>query len=393
MTEFQNDVIKIVKSALTKEKIDISEEFDWQSCLKLARKHQIIPIMFYGIQNSGLIPPDDVKKEFESFLFSAAAIDVNQKFEISEIEKAFDDHGIDYMPLKGSVLKFLYPSSEMRLMSDVDILIRTEQYDIIKPIMQSLGFSPVVESDHELSWGKSGILIELHKRLIPSYNKDYYAYFGDGWRLAKPSAPGKNRYDMSCEDNFVYLFTHFAKHYRDGGIGIRHILDIRIYLDKNPNIDTDYVQKELKSLLLYDFYLNIIQTLGVWFDGKDENEVTELITDYIFSSGSYGTANSRIISGALKLSKTSGSKNIKSKSALKVLFPSYKDMCAIYPVVKKSPLLLPVMWVVRGGRTVLFRRGKLKKQSNYIKLITEENVSAYENSLNFVGLDFNFKEK
>ena len=35
----------------------------------------------------------------------------------------------------------MYPKTEMRVMSDADILIRTEQYDKIRPIMVELGYS------------------------------------------------------------------------------------------------------------------------------------------------------------------------------------------------------------------------------------------------------------
>lgn len=33
-------------------------------------------------------------------------------------------------------------------------------------------------------WSGSGLKLELHKRLIPSYDKDYYEYFGEGWDTA-----------------------------------------------------------------------------------------------------------------------------------------------------------------------------------------------------------------
>ncbi len=95
--------------------------------------------------------------------------------------------------------------------------------------MNRLGYLPGVESNHEYVWDKKNMLhVELHKMLIPSYNKDYYAYFGDGWRLAKKY--DGSEFKMSDEDTFVYIFTHFAKHYRDAGIGIRHITDIYVYL-------------------------------------------------------------------------------------------------------------------------------------------------------------------
>ena len=70
--------------------------------------------------------------------------------------------------LKGCNLKRLYPQPELRLMADADILIRMEQYDQIKSVMQSLGFACERESDHEFIWRTKGLYLELHKRLLPS---------------------------------------------------------------------------------------------------------------------------------------------------------------------------------------------------------------------------------
>ena len=71
--------------------------------------------------------------------------------------------------------------------------------------MESLGFAEKLESDHELIWQKPSAYIELHKRLIPSYNQDYYAYYGEGWNLAKKC--DGTRYSMTDEDQMIYLFT------------------------------------------------------------------------------------------------------------------------------------------------------------------------------------------
>ena len=44
------------------------------------------------------------------------------------------------MLLKGALLREMYPEADMRLMGDVDILIKSEQYDGIRQIMLDLGF-------------------------------------------------------------------------------------------------------------------------------------------------------------------------------------------------------------------------------------------------------------
>lgn len=57
-----------------------------------------------------------------------------QDYVSEEVFAAFDKNGIAYMPLKGILLKKLYPCPEMRVMGDLDILIKTEQYTKIKSI-------------------------------------------------------------------------------------------------------------------------------------------------------------------------------------------------------------------------------------------------------------------
>lgn len=192
MNKLQNGIISLIKAAITDKKAVLSDDFDWASALELAKKHQIIPLVYYGIMYSEIEAPKDIFAETENISYQSMAISHNQLYELEKLFRAFEDSGIEYMPLKGAVMKSFYPKPEMRTMGDADILIKTEQYEQIRVTMQDLGFNEILESDHELVWDKKSIHIELHKRLIPSYNKDYYAYYGDGWDFAK--SKGKSRF-------------------------------------------------------------------------------------------------------------------------------------------------------------------------------------------------------
>lgn len=323
--------------------------------------------------------------------FKMIMVDKNQLFELSSLEKAFSENAIDYMLLKGALIKSLYPKTEMRPMGDADVLIRTEQYDKIKPIMQKLGFSAKLESDHEIVWDKPGKLyLELHKRLIPSYHKDYYAYFGEGWNLAKQNSDNPYRYEMTSEDTYIYLFAHFAKHYREGGIGIRHLIDLWMYRKSCKKLDEEYIKQGLEKLLILEFYTNIRRLSAVWFEGAEADEKTDFITNVIFSSGSFGTSEKRQISSGLKASKSG--KNVKTTKWIRAIFPNKIVMANNYPILRKAPALMPLMWVARWFRTILFRKNQIKGYINYVKQLSPENISTYQEALNYVGLDFNFKE-
>lgn len=391
MNNLQRGVIDIVYSALTAEKVTLPKDFDFYEGVKIARRHKIEVMFYYGALNYGFRQNEPLMQELFMLTCGNIALSEQQLYSIKEIFSAFDEKEIDYLPLKGTVLKGLYPKSEMRSMSDADILIKTEQYDKFKPIMLNLGYTEVTESDHELIWNKQNIHIEFHKRLIPSYNKDYYAYYGDGWQLAK--IKNGTRYSMTDEDQMIYLFTHFAKHYRDAGIGIKHMTDLWVYRKSKPQLDEKYIKKELAALQLYDFYINITNTLSVWFEGKESDEKTDFITDIIFNSGVYGTSEAHILSEAVKISKsTKSAKSVKSKKYINLLFPSYKKMCKKFFFLSKAPFLLPIMWIYRIIFGAAVKREDIKTMINTVEQMKAEDVNCYQDALNFVGLDFNFKE-
>lgn len=390
MTEaFKTDVINLVNGALTGKSCVALDGLDYHKLDKLAAEHGIVVLIYYGLISAGLDP--DSPEGINLFVKACQYISVAeiQDEALGALLNEFKAHNIDHMPLKGAVLRNIYPEASMRTMSDIDILIKVEQYDRIKPVMQALGYTEECESDHEFIWKKGSVCVELHKRLIPSYNKDYYAYFGDGWDKALPKGDGL--FSFSDEDELVYLLTHFAKHYRDGGIGIKHIADIKLFLDKKPELDKEYLEEQLRQLSLWEFYNNILDTIGVWFDGKQPTDVTKLITDTIFSSGAYGTAQAHSLSGALK-SRKSGESKSRIKRVFNTVFLPYANMCLLFPSLKKCPVLLPFFWIWRIIYTALFKKGRLTKHYRTIKDLTPENINEYERRLHSVGLEYRFEE-
>lgn len=391
MNNFCSDIIKLIKSAILDEAYALSDEFNISITYELAKRHQITSLMYYGAIRCGVHPEDPVLQEMFLDVARDIVISERQRNEINKLFKCFEEQKIDYMPLKGVSLKKMYPKTEMRSMGDADVLIKTEQYGVVRPLMFELGYKEKVESDHEYVWTKPGLFLELHKRLIPSYNKDFYKYFGNGWKFAKKC--DGTCYSMTAEDEFIYLFAHFSKHYRDAGIGLRHIVDLWIYRRHNSTMDEKYIKINLKKLQLDVFYENVLKTLSVWFDGAKTDAVTEFLTSVIFNNCVYGNKQASILSAALKESKELGnSKKIRIRRVFSNVFPPHAIMREKFPVLKKVPILLPIFWVVRLINTLLFKRNELSGKINEYKTISSERIDSYKDGLNFVGLDFNFKE-
>lgn len=387
----QRGVLLLVRGALTGIKEPLPAGFSLDEAYTDALKQQIVPLLYYGAMNCGASAGLPAMQQMLLTTAKAISICEGQSQALAEICRCFEDNGIDYVLLKGAVLQTLYPEQGMRLMSDIDILIRMEQYPRIQELMAEMGFSEGKKSDHELPWNRNGVHIELHKRLIPSYNKDFYAYYGNGWQFVKAAA-GTHRHEFSDEDQMVYLFTHFAKHYRDKGIGVKHLADLYVYRRKKPELDEAYIRRELKKLELEAFYLHVLETLSVWFDGAEPTEITDMITAVILMSGAYGDGRKGYYSYVIKHAKTPEERQKACRRRkFELIFLPYRDMCDKFPILKKAPVLLPFFWVVRGI-IALFRPGKIKKMRRAMKSLNPEYAEDYQNSLQFVGLDYHFKD-
>ena len=205
-------LFSLIRAALRgqKESVELTLE-ECESLFELAKQHQILVLFFQGLTLCQI--PHSLYEHLERYLFLVVAHDQNQRLALEELTAAFAQEGIEYALLKGARLKSLYPQPEYRMIGDLDILIKQEQYSAAFSVMERLGYTGGEETDHEFRWfRKPYISVELHKRLIPTYHGDYDAYYDSSWeRMDRVSEQGVE-YAMSPEDEWIYLVVHLAKH-------------------------------------------------------------------------------------------------------------------------------------------------------------------------------------
>ena len=394
MTSFQQGIIRLTRAAVTGERTELPDGFSLERIDAFAKKHQISSILLYGIVTLGLSSSCPAINNL--YVRSSAEIlhNENQITCIDQIRTAFAKSGISFILLKGAIIKKMYPKPEMRTMGDIDVLIKDSEYPKIKTVLTAIGFIEQYESDHEYSWrSPSGLLIELHKLLIPSYHDDYYSYFGDGWSKAV-KCTNSSEYLFSPEDHFIYIFSHFAKHYKSGGIGIKHLCDLWLYKKFYSDLDLDYIKSELNKLDLLTFYNNVTNTEKVWFEGAISNRITDMITETVIKSGAYGQHEDRVTAENLRLTRTDGlNKASKLHIIFKTVFPSAKVLSVRYKFLRKCKFLLPIAWFVRWIDAVFNKRDSIKRQASDIKSISEDKILKIEAELGLVGLKYHTKEK
>lgn len=386
--------IKIVRAGLSGEKQSIESGFETELLYNIAKRHRIMGLCFYGAGLLGLDEDDTAMQMLYKGALSELSVHEKQKTETENLFCELEKEKISYMPLKGYLLKELYRRPELRTMGDADILIKMEEYPRIKEVMTRLGFEFCHESSNELVWKKGKIFnIELHRALFPSYNREFLSLFGHPWSNAVKDNT-EYRYKMLPEDEFVFNFTHFVKHYKLGGIGVKHLCDLWV-MTQNKKLDFAQIESKIEKLNLTEFYQNIKKTLNYWFADGEADEKTEIITKTVIKSGAFGTRKSSQNAFALRLA--SENEALKGKNKLAVwlfkIFPSAKYIEHKYPFLKKHKWLLPVAWIIRLFDATFVNQRKLKNGVKAIKNTDSERMKQIEKDFLAVGLTFSKTEE
>lgn len=381
MTDTQRKILDILISGLGEERGQIGTNIDYKAVTTCAMRHQTSVLTYYGLKSLNLF--NESLTSFKEHAYDIVFATVNQVYELDRLKNEFEQAGIDYCVLKGAYIREFYPKPEMRSMSDIDVLISDSQYKQIKPIMKRLGYIFCYESDHEITWKlKNGLLVELHKCLVPTYNKDFIDYYGDGWKIFGSK-------DKLFEKQYVYSFVHFAKHYRDGGAGIKYVFDLYVLQKAKPDMDMDYILSQFKLLKLDEFYKNILETMRVWFEDAQESCITKLITNNLFESGVYGNFEQRAIAYAYKKSKQTGSvRRARLSNVLSSAFSPLRIAKRKYRFLNTCPFLLPVAWIINWVTGIKTNHNKISEVFKKASYSTEENVDKFRCDLKAVGLDF-----
>ena len=285
----------------------------------------------------------------------------------------FERQGIWYMPLKGSVLKSLYPETGMREMADNDILFdKTRQADVVK-IMTANGYKAEVvgKSNHDVYKKPPVLNFEMHTALFgESHDEKFYEYYREPLSLMIKDEGNKYGYHFSDDDFYVYMTAHEYKHFSGGGTGIRSLLDCYVYMKtKGESLDFGYIENQLELLGIADFErkrreaaLRVFENGDV--SGLNEDE-KELLNRYLYS-GTYGTMENSVKSRIEKQFRKTGSRSkwtyIKSR-----VFPDLKTMTVACPFVNNNPLLYPVGFVVRLVRGSTVKRKQISREYNILK--------------------------
>ncbi len=335
----------LMRSAINGEGISKAERKGYSAVqladmLKLAKKHDEAHLLALGLMENGLVPKGD--EGIEKYVLRAVYRTERMKYELDTLSDALERGKIPFVPLKGSVVRGLYPEGWMRTSGDIDVLVRREDFEgAIRYLSDELGYEERGRSTHDASlFTKQGVHIELHFDLVEEdCANNAIDVLRAVWKNVSVKEGWEYRYEMTDAFFYFYHIAHMAKHFEHGGCGIRPFIDLWL-LDGYEGADRLGREALLAKGHLVKFANAVRSMSRVWFCGGEANELDTEIQDYILHGGLYGSVDNRV---ALQQRKQGG----RIGYMLSRIFAPYSRLKRYYPVLEKHKWLLPVMQVRR----------------------------------------------
>ena len=223
------------------------EEVSWRDILLLSEKHSLAALTYSALSRLEKKPDGETAEQWEHAYRVCVHADIQQEFAWEEIKERFSEQGIKFLPLKGILLKSLYPEPAFRSMGDLDILYEEKNFEKIKTLMRESGYEYRTESagsNHQIFFRPPVTTVELHRALLND-TSPFAEYYKGVWRRALPTAePFVCR--LSREDEYIFLLIHGHKHFSGAGSGVRTVLDFWLYLKRyGKELDRKYIAAEL----------------------------------------------------------------------------------------------------------------------------------------------------
>ena len=392
---------------------------------QLSAYHDVAQNVAAALKMTELLPKDaSLPSGFEKQLMVSMFRYEKLIYTQSLVCRTLGELEIPHIPLKGAVIRRFYPQPYMRTSCDFDVLVPEHLVGKAVNALEASGFVKECKERHDISmYSSDGVHLELHFALSdpedPLYceglNKVWQngAVFdsepfarGDGGEAENAvssgggeaeNAPfqirscafrstvnaqgieGKNRYTGVLCDRYFYWYhiAHMAKHFKQGGCGIRPFLDL--WLLKRGGALAEETPEALDGVGLKDFAEAAEMLTRVWFDGEEHTPVTEEMESFLLAGGLYGSEENRV---AVKTAEKGRGGYVFGR-----IFKPYDYLVQRYNSLEGKRWLTPVYQVRRWIDTVF--GGGLKRGAREVGLIRNadpEQTKRTSELMNRLGL-------
>lgn len=163
--------------------VPVATDEQWQEWLRAAHSHGLLPLLSYWLPPAGLGAklPLFVQTHLQQAYTVAMTEATCRWFELKKLVGALGEAGVRPLVLKGTALaEICYPRPELRPSSDIDLLVRPEEYQVARQALMAQGYRLTSgDRSEQMAWNNQEVFVfgngdetrqyavELHWSLSP----------------------------------------------------------------------------------------------------------------------------------------------------------------------------------------------------------------------------------
>ena len=348
------------------------DNISFERVFELGKIHEVANIAFLSVEMLENKPDDALYNEWKIYYYFSVERDSRQEAERERIINALHESGIRTLEAQGTVTKKYYPQRELRMMSDIDIIVDYESFKKAEAVLEKLGYEINEQQEFEIeAENAQKLIVEFHADFFTEfmYNRAerYSKAINKPFEHAKPNESDPLTFDLDDTYFYFYSLLHTIKHFEVAGCGIRRILDL-YYLKKafESKIDNDLVSRIIDENGFRPSYETLFAVERLWFENEgSELDLTEAINDIIIS-GNHGAAE-LFTRNNIRKDRQKGVKFARINAVLHFIFQKKKYIYLSYPELEEQGRGYLYCWFYRLFKSV--KRMDFSHAKNYLKTI------------------------
>lgn len=386
MDKEQIALLSLIRNALHDEKrveIQVSD-IEWDKIFLLARRQNILPIIVNEASKISNVKEESCFKKYHTLSLMMVLEQVRRTEYFLQVYRQFTAQGIYPIVMKGMICRNLYQKyANHRMSSDEDILIKKEDFDTVKNLLEKNGYlcenadvtRKQLEEVQEITFRnpQTGLSIEVHVNPIGHENairdvmNDFFTHvhengvFEEFRDFRKEVISVKT---MNQTEHFLFLVLHAFKHFTFYGFGLRQCMDILMFQERYAGeINWDVIQKKLKQVGALQFLADI-QWIGNTYMGFELPLITsfncpvdlleDLLLNGVFGNETQAQRTAEGLTSAVISVEVQKTHFI--RKWMYTIFPQKERMISLHPELVDKPWLLPICWVKRIRRLLIHRK-------------------------------------
>ncbi len=360
------------------------EPIDWDIFLAEYRHHTVASLIYEGLSQYKEKIPADVYEKIAAIGLQNVYSNLHVIKQHIDLGKLLDNNHIKYCILKGCASAHYYPKPYLRCMGDVDFLIDKQDIKRTTELILQQGYIKTGNnhSFHEC-FKKKGSVLEMHYEI----SRLPLGEAGDRIRDLIKDIINKSETTLVDETgeckipnwfhHGLIILIHMQRHMMREGIGLRHLCDWAVYINRLDACQREMLKKNLEIIGLWRFAQIMSQAvivfLGVSYDeifGKIEADLCCDVMEDILNSGNFGRKDEDSFQSSIFVSDRV--KTTKNHSVIGQAFISLNDIVYNnWPISKKIKIMLPFGYVFFTCRYVIRSILGKRKKINVKKMLSK----------------------